>query len=791
MTARVVKPQLAIWFLGFALLILGVLLDLPDPALPMGGLDPSWMLATEYAADHHLVFGREFVFTFGPYHYLATRLFEPATFPLVLVYGVLSTVALFWTALANRSVLGVAALAACVVLLRLGGDALTAVALFAAFLICLQRRDLWAVLVAALCAPLALAKYSFALVVLPLLLLADLDRLRARRLPVLTPSFMAATLAANLAAHQPIGATGELIGNSLEVILGYGRAMQITGPRRELGVALLLAVAAVAFAAVLVWRRLTEDEAGGKRDWRPLAAAAGFLWILFMLFKMGFVRHDAHSLSFHLGMPAALALLFGFLDQPGRVGARTKWAFAALFVLISAHSLHWMGKLLATAPGEASSASSELGRSLNQVWPRLRIGAGWISGRRFEAIQQAKTQADAALRRRFPATVTGTVDAIPWDVAPLIGSGLQYHPRPVLQSYSSYTPALQALDQAHFQGPDAPETLFLRLEDIDNRLPTLATGPSLPVIAQRYDAVGTDQLGLILKRRAAPRSIVVRSLPSGPLTFDRWVPAPGRKDRLLMARLKVERTLAGRLVGFLFREPLMRIDLRTADGLEASYRLVPDMAQLGVAVSPVPASWEMGAAAMLDPQSGYPAKAVVALRLSTNGKNWAFKRLSVSYEEVAIEPGFAHKMPMTFAGSTDVATLLDSLGVRVTSQGARTPPFKAPIAPADPHLCRGWFDSLSPAPEASFLWRAVGWGWDVADARTFDRIYFVDEAGHTVGAAVGGGGRPDVPPVVPEVRSTTSGWSGAAIRGKGANLKAYGLLKDGRACEVGQLGWPP
>src|SRR5262249_11995037 len=129
--------------------------------------------------------------------------------------------------------------------------------------------------------------------------------------------------------------------------------------------------------------------------------------------------------------------------------------------------------------------------------------------------------------RPFPASVTGTVDAIPWDAAPLIGSGLKYQPRPVPQSYSSYTPALQSLDLAHFKGPNAPETLFFRLEEIDGRLPTLAAGPSLPVIAERYDAVGVDPLGLILKRRAAARPVAGQPLPGGgELGFDRWVAVP-------------------------------------------------------------------------------------------------------------------------------------------------------------------------------------------------------------------------------------------------------------------------
>jgi len=784
-TAR--SPSPALMAAGLGLLVVCVLLNLQDPALPVGGLDPSWMLATEFAAKHHLVFGRDFVFTYGPYHYLATHLFDPATYPLVIAYLVLSTVALLWIGLANRSFAALAALLAMFLVLPIGSDALNAVALFSAFLICLRRRDPAALLVAALCAPLALAKYSFALLILPLLGLADGERVSARRPPLLTVSFLASALLANTLAHQPVSAAGDVIRNSLETILGYGRAMQITGPRAELAGGLLFAAAAVALALWCAWRSRNEADAEGRRDWRPAAAVVGFAWTIFMLFKMGFVRHDSHTLIFQVGAPAALAVVFGFLDRPGRLGASAKWAFAALLLVQSANALHWQGRLARPSAKAPESMTSQASTAFRQVWPRLRAGYAWASGRRFAEVEKARAAALASLKRPFPPAVTGGVDAIPWDLASIIGSGLDYRPRPVIQSYSAYTPQLQTLDLERLQGKRAPDTLFLSLEDIDARLPTLATGPSLPQIGRWYDVVGVDPLGLILKRRAAPRPAEVRAIPAAPLPFDRWSAAPARDGRLLMAKVRIERTLAGRIVGFLFREPIMRIDLRTTDGAQSSYRFIPDMARLGVAVSPLPTSWTNGAVPMLDSAAG-GAKTLAALRLSTNGKNWAFAQPTVTYEEVTLAPGFSKAMPRTAGGSPEVAALLDELKIVAVRDSAGLPAFRPSALTAEAALCRGWLDVLEPAPEPS-LWRARGWGWDLVDGRTFDRIFLVDDQGRLVGAAFGGQARPDIPPAVPQVRSPASGWVGAAVRGNGRTVRAYGLLNDGRACEIGHMDW--
>src|ERR1700756_2322960 len=101
----------AVTALGLALLAFSLLLNLAAPVMPAPGLDPSWQLAAEYAAHHHLVFGRDFIFTYGPYHYLGSHLFDPATYWLVLVYEVLTVAAVFWVALPNRSLAAMVALA--------------------------------------------------------------------------------------------------------------------------------------------------------------------------------------------------------------------------------------------------------------------------------------------------------------------------------------------------------------------------------------------------------------------------------------------------------------------------------------------------------------------------------------------------------------------------------------------------------------------------------------------------------------------------------------------------------
>jgi hypothetical protein len=315
---------------------------------------------------------------------------------------------------------------------------------------------------------------------------------------------------------------------------------------------------------------------------------------------------------------------------------------------------------LAPAPGEGAAAavaaragpvllSTGLCAAILLLWTRIDGPFLWeirVPGQYKPAFEQQQHAAIQALARPFPPSVTGTVDAVPGETAELIASGLDYRPRPVNQSFSSYSPRLQALDRDHFQSPRAPDTLFLRIEDIDSRLPTLATGPSLPVIGQWYDAVDTDPrgLGLILHRRSSPRSASQQATGETEFHLDQWITIPQPETGLVLARVTLPHTMLGRIVTLLYREPLLLITVRSASGNERTYRFIPGMAELGFVISPLPVADPGIAAAGLLDQEHFPglSERIVAFRIS--GSRSAGRSFGVghaAFSRVSLEPGFA------------------------------------------------------------------------------------------------------------------------------------------------------
>ncbi|TWB24631.1 hypothetical protein FBZ89_101257 [Nitrospirillum amazonense] len=80
----------------------------------------------------------------------------------------------------------------------------------------------------------------------------------------------------------------------------------------------------------------------------------------------------------------------------------------------------------------------------------------------------------------------------------------------------------------------------------------------------------------------------------------------------------------------------------------------------------------------------------------------------------------------------------------------------------------------------------TGWAWNVTRREAVPRVLFTDAANRIVGYAGGGWPRPDVPTVMPMVRSGRVGWVGFLKGGMTAPIKAYGLMPGHRVCKIGE-----
>lgn len=564
-------------------------------SMPGDGLDPSWGLVMEQTFLRGWQWGRDIVFTFGPFGYHFQRIFHPD-----LAAGLLA-------ASAVRALLiglGVALLLAHARTWQIGA-ALVAVALAlpfstdsAYFLLPVlavlvhargaERSALWYLLaVAAYCGFAALIKTTFAVLALVLLAIVDIDRMTQRRPPVLTPVLVAGALLAYTAAGQPIAALPNFVALSLDVASGFSRAMAVFGALRALELAAFLA-ASVAILGLLIIQAVREQ---ALQDWsvRLMLLALAVFW--FVTYKAGFTRHDLHSLTAWSCLGIAGVLVAAIL--------RDGWLSRLLMAVALCVALLTPIRL-SIAPGFSLVGLVRQALVDNPIGT-LVTGARLIADPSGWAAER-QAQRDAALdrirmRNALPEGL-GRVDTVPSLQGALIAADLAgtatYAPRPVFQEYSTYTAALIEANRRFLEGDDAPQTMLLAPGSIDNRYPSLAGGPLWPVLMRRYEAV--RRIGpvqhldgeidvLVLRRRA-------EDAPDGVGPGETLPTRPGQRVELpaldgpILATIDLRLSAAGRLLTLLHQMPTVEIAVTLADGSERRHRLIPGIARAGFILSP-------------------------------------------------------------------------------------------------------------------------------------------------------------------------------------------------------------
>jgi hypothetical protein len=569
--------------LGLFLLLATLAVTLPlTPEMPGTGLDPSWQFAMNQAVAQHLVFGRDLVFTHGPYAAIATLVYHPATDALAMVGSLLiGSVYALQLLLLMRS--GRLRLLFCFGLFLAGfmlsRDALLfSGPLLLIVLCCLsllpaehpQKLRLPVLATAGLpllflpLGLLPLIKGSLLLLALAMTLLGAVLFWQAQRrlsalLAILLP--LATMVLFWTACGQPLAALPDFLWLMGPIITGYTNAMARDGAAWQVTFYLLTALAMV---LALCWQKPAMGQVR-----RVLVPA--LLVYLFLCFKAGFVRQDDHAVI------AAMAL-----------------AFAAFFVMFFLRGCLFWGVALVAALGCWKLASGEPLHVLGAAYTR-HVTASWTSARSGLARRLWQPQALAAeyaasLERirqklRLP-TLPGSTDMYGDQQAYLLASGNRWAPRPVLQSYSAYTPALAELNVAHLRGRNAPDNLLFRIDPIDGRLPALEDGSNWPDIMGRYDFTGLDHDLAYLKRRPQASMPAWQTLGVVQAQLGRNVELPSMPGPVQIA-LTLHETLPGHLLSLFYHLPVLNIHLTMVTGEQRSFRLVPGMAESGFIITPL------------------------------------------------------------------------------------------------------------------------------------------------------------------------------------------------------------
>jgi hypothetical protein len=697
-----------------ALVVSMLLLYVPfRPVFPGSGLDPSWMLGMNELMSRGAIFGQDVIFTFGPLASVYTIYFHPATDSLAMAASLvlaLSAIACWRVILAGRSNaawLGVSLV--CWLCLNSRDALLFAVPLLAclatAFWVLDQRSSdvdlehsplphgpmtpVWLVMAWGAVGLLPLVKGTMLVMTVALTVLTALFLLTQRRalmagLVLLAPS--AVSISAWAALGQGIDNLPLYVNSMSEIIVGYTEAMSygLDKPRNRVQLALFSLMAMMLLRRAYLFG-LQRDRLTANFFVVVLAAC------LFLSFKAAFVRHDeGHAI---LAMNVALVLVcvaWARFDLP-RAG-RWKWAVVA--------GLLWYAVMM-------GYQGWGVGHHLAQWWASQKASVGAV----FDRATRSTTHVDEfnasfkAIRAAYPIPrLPGTMDVYSTNHAVAMAYALPWNPRPVLQSYSAYTPALARLNRDHLLGERAPDWVWFTVEPIDGRLASQEDGASWPVLLRDYEPIQKARGGMVLKRRVAGAASVPALgaiLLQKRITLGERIEVP-RDGGALSFSLNARRNWLGQLMHTALKSRSLMIELELASGETRRMRLVSGMLVEPVVLSPLIESSEEFALLYGD----LPAladKRVVAMKLmeSDRGPSHWQQSMEVTIRtapEVGLQPEALHRASPLPA--------LQPVADKVNLQ---------------PIECQGHVDAIN-AEQTKSDWvfraqilRARGWAW-VADA---------------------------------------------------------------------------
>lgn len=586
------RPRVQAVFLALACIVFVVPIL---PAMPEPGVDSSWAQALMYALEHGFHFGRDVVFPYGPYLFLQADSYSPLTYLQGLAWGLVVACWLFRALWRMREERGAAAhVWLWVIVMCLLGN-LHAFYLCVPFLflcselaadkrVAEQREELAFLGLSALVMALAtLCKTSNAMPVFPVL--AALAIANWRR-SLIALSFYGLFLAVLWKLQgQQFSDVPAYFFAALDLVSGYSGALSVTGS--------WVAIAGFGLACA-GWLAGACKDLDSKRS----ALCLGGMATLWLLGKSAFVRQDVHILI------GATGLILVALATFGREW-RVKWLPLSVIVggtLVMAGSYHiprlqdrYKTSVAAVRSGASvGAADAAAGAAPATFADRVRYRLARNFEPHIAVLTEGKSgldrlwrEARAAVReaKPLPLNLREPVDVYPLDIGTALAHGYQWSGRPVLQSYSAYTPLLLSLDAQHLASARAPASLVFTGLPIDNQLPSLSDGSSWLAILQRY-VPSPEQPGIWVRREQVQAVPVLGTRQINTGCGAEWSVGDLAPGTALFARIDMQPAMAGRLLSFLFRMPEAWVELTLADGTKVRHRFVPSMAREGFLLSP-------------------------------------------------------------------------------------------------------------------------------------------------------------------------------------------------------------
>jgi len=555
---------------------------LPPPAPIEAGTDQSYFALLAELFLRGAQFGRDVIFTMGPWGFLQ----QPRGNPDILGWALFGRSVLAIGAsvgagsLAARQIAspGIRALWLLAFLILADPAYLVVFLLFATSISDYTGKEDWRYLfLIPACGLAGDIKFTALILVVSLSAFLFFDCIAGRRRFPWTPvGLILSVLMFHLLAKQRLGSILDYIQTSLSITASYSAVFSTPGSFLDLGVGCLLCgVVPLAWIAGLI----------RARQWKVLPLSVWVFGYFFLNFKYAFVRSDPfHVLwgMFDMVIPASLVLLIllsRLLRTTQGAGVTSKGVVAASPL---ASPLMWVPAATMLA------AVLVFGRYLPESYrvqgtiARLeRIPLTFNAPRRREVFRREIAQ----LQREHPlGHLDGTVSVFGFQLYILPAWNLNLRTLPLLQSLEAQNRELTEKDADFLSGPNAPDHVLFSADTIDKHLPSLEDSLAWLSLLNNYDAAGLCGDYLDLRKRAEPRVTARELVLDKSIAFGEQLSLP--PEFPLWAEAEVKFNSLGRLAGLLLKLPAIKLFVDSGTAVR-DYRVYPDTASAGFLLSPV------------------------------------------------------------------------------------------------------------------------------------------------------------------------------------------------------------
>ena len=195
-----------------------------------------------------------------------------------------------------------------------------------------------------------------------------------------------------------------------------------------------------------------------------------------------------------------------------------------------------------------------------------------------------------------------TADIYPWDYSYVAANNLKWQPRPVIQSYASYSHKLDALNARHFRSDKAPEIIIWELrkithdihggtlESIDGRYLLNDEPETLLALLCNYELVATQKgifPALIFKKKSTSMIPEKSKMAQTKATWNQWIDVPQNNSSVIQASVAMTRSMSGKIKSFLYKDEAIYVYYLFENGDIRMYRIVPKNAAYGLWINPL------------------------------------------------------------------------------------------------------------------------------------------------------------------------------------------------------------